>query len=139
MKKKFMITLSFVLFSLHASEQVEITNSKIRLVPPTSTATAVYLDIKNTTDSDIQITGISSQTFPEMELHEMAMENNMMKMRKVEFVLVKAKSTTQLKPGGLHGMILNLKKPLVKDEEFEFTLIDLAKKQYKFKAKVTGF
>jgi len=139
MKNIFFIALSFVLFSLHANEKIEVTNSKIRLVPPASTATAIYLDIKNTSDSDIKIASISSQNFPEMELHEMAMENNMMRMRKVEFVLVKAKSTTQLKPGGLHGMILNLKKPLVKDEEFEFILTDSAKNNFKFKAKVTAF
>jgi copper(I)-binding protein len=52
----------------------------------------------------------------------MISEKGMMKMREVKDVKIKAKSSTSLKPGGLHLMFMGLKRPLKKDEKIKVTL-----------------
>jgi copper(I)-binding protein len=52
----------------------------------------------------------------EVQLHEMAMEGNVMKMRQVKDIAVPAGATVELKPGGLHLMFMNIKAPLAAGE-----------------------
>ena len=47
-----------------------------------------------------------------MQLHEMSMEGNVMKMRQVKDIAVPAGGSVELKPGGLHLMFMNIKAPL---------------------------
>jgi copper(I)-binding protein len=49
------------------------------------------------------------------EVHEMKMEGDVMKMRAMPFLDLPAGKTVELKPGGYHIMLLDLKAPLAKD------------------------
>jgi copper(I)-binding protein len=46
----------------------------------------------------------------------MAMDGNVMKMRQVRDIPVPAGGAVELKPGGLHLMLMNIKAPLVAGE-----------------------
>jgi len=54
----------------------------------------------------------SSPVAGEVQLHEMSMEGNIMKMRQVKDIAVPAGGSVELKPGGLHLMFMNIKAPL---------------------------
>ena len=57
------------------------------------------------------------------EIHEMKMENDVMKMRKVKDELeISAQSSVELKHKGYHIMFMNLLKPMIKGETHEGTL-----------------
>jgi copper(I)-binding protein len=58
----------------------------------------------------------SSPAAGEVQLHEMAMEGNVMKMRQVKDIPVPAGGAVELKPGGMHLMFMNIKAPLVAGE-----------------------
>ena len=57
------------------------------------------------------------------EVHEMKMEGDVMKMRALPALELPAGKTVELKPGGLHVMLLDLKAPLMKDTSVPITLV----------------
>ena len=57
------------------------------------------------------------------EVHEMKMEGDVMKMRAVPALDLPAGKTVELKPGGYHVMLLDLKAPLQKDSTVPITLV----------------
>lgn len=57
------------------------------------------------------------------EVHEMKMEGDIMKMRAVPVLDLPAGKTVELKPGGYHVMLLDLKAPLAKDTSVPITLV----------------
>ena len=56
------------------------------------------------------------------ELHSMAMEGDVMRMRQVDGVPLPAGKTVELKPGGFHLMFVGLKSPLKDGDKFPMTL-----------------
>ena len=57
------------------------------------------------------------------EVHEMKMEGDVMKMRAVPALELPAGKTVELKPGGYHVMLLDLKAPLEKGSTVPVTLV----------------
>ena len=57
-----------------------------------------------------------------VELHQMAMEGSVMRMREVPGIDVPAGQTVALKPGGLHIMFMGLSQPLKAGDSFPLTL-----------------
>ena len=57
-----------------------------------------------------------------VEIHEMAMDGNVMKMRAVPAVELPAGKMVELKPGGYHVMLMELKQPLKAGEQVPLTL-----------------
>ena len=57
------------------------------------------------------------------EVHEMKMEDNVMKMRALPGLDLPAGQTVELKPGGYHVMLMDLKAPLAKGSSVPLTLV----------------
>jgi hypothetical protein len=57
------------------------------------------------------------------EMHEMAMDGNVMRMRQVGAITLPAGKPVELKPGGLHLMLMGLKAPLKAGDSVSFTLV----------------
>jgi copper(I)-binding protein len=57
------------------------------------------------------------------EMHEMAMDGTVMRMRQVSAIELPAGKPVELKPGGLHLMLMGLKAPLKAGETVSFTLV----------------
>jgi copper(I)-binding protein len=56
------------------------------------------------------------------EIHEMKMEGNVMKMAPIPFLDLPAGKVVELKPGGFHLMLMDLKSPLEKGAKVPVTL-----------------
>ena len=69
-----------------------------------------------------RLVGVSSPAAGVAEVHEMKMENDVMKMRAVAGVDLPAGQAVSLKPGGYHLMLMDLKAPLQKDSTVPVTL-----------------
>ncbi len=59
-----------------------------------------------------QLISASTPVADEVQLHTMSMEGNTMQMRQVKAIDVPAAGTVELKPGGLHLMLIGIKTPL---------------------------
>jgi copper(I)-binding protein len=108
----------------------DYTVGTIRVADPWSRATprganvgAGYMTITNTGTVADRLVGGSAEIASTFEVHEMAMENQVMKMRAVTGGLeLKPGATVELKPGALHVMFVGLKKPLAAGDRVTATL-----------------
>lgn len=82
-----------------------------------------YMKIENKGQSDDALLSASSPVAASVEVHNMSMEGDVMKMRALDQLDIKAGSKVEMKPGnGYHIMLLGLKKPLKNGDTFPLTL-----------------
>ncbi|MBS0448946.1 MAG: copper chaperone PCu(A)C [Proteobacteria bacterium] len=93
-----------------------------RSTVPAQVNGGAFLSLKNEGSSDDKLIGVSGDVAGSVELHEMAMEGNVMKMRQVDGVALPAGKTVMLAPGGYHVMLLGLKAPLKQGDSFPLKL-----------------
>ena len=73
---------------------------------------AVYVTLRNTGAAPDALVGASSQAAEVVELHETIRDGEVMRMRPVGSLALPAGATLEMKPGGLHIMLINLKRAL---------------------------
>ena len=81
-----------------------------------------YLSLHNPGKTADRLLGASSPAAERIELHLMAMEGDVMRMRQVESVELPPGGRVELKPGGLHLMLMGLKQPLQAGQAVPLTL-----------------
>ena len=95
-----------------------------RATAPKQPAGGAYITIENKGRANDALVGASSPVARSVEIHTMAMEGNVMKMREVGRVEIKAGERIEMKPGdGYHLMLMGLKQPLKAGESFPVTLV----------------
>jgi len=70
-----------------------------------------------------KLVAASSPVAGVVEIHEMAMERNVMKMRAVPGLDLPAGKTVELKPGGYHVMLMHLKQTLKAGDTVPLSLV----------------
>lgn len=91
---------------------------------PNQPAGGAFVTIENKGAVDDKLIGASSPAAKKVELHTMAMDGNVMKMREVSSIELKAGSRLEMKPGqGYHLMLIGLLQPLKAGEKFPMTLV----------------
>lgn len=133
--KKFV--LSIVSIAAVFGADIEIERAYARASIPNVPNSAAFFVIKNNSDKDIAITSANSDIAEKNELHTHIKENKMMKMMKIEKLVVPAKSSLELKSGGDHVMLMWLKKELKAGDEInlELSFSDGDKKKIKVPVK----
>ena len=118
--KKFVLSIASIAAVFGAD--VEIEGAYARASIPNVPNSAAFFVIKNNSDKDIAITSANSDIAEKNELHTHIKENKMMKMMKIEKLVVPAKSSLELKSGGDHVMLMGLKKELKAGDEISLEL-----------------
>ncbi|MDS4031517.1 MAG: copper chaperone PCu(A)C [Candidatus Contendobacter sp.] len=90
--------------------------------PPTVTNGAAYMTLVNTGKEADRLVGASGEVSATVELHTHLMEDGVMKMRPIKAIEVNPGEPAALRPGGLHIMLIGLKKPLAAGENFPLRL-----------------
>ena len=108
----------------HAQSKADLQLEKpwARATPPGASVGGGYLVIRNKGTAGDRLVGVSSPASARMEMHEMAMEKDVMRMREVKGIDVPAKGAAELKPGGFHLMFIELKAPLKLGDKVPVTL-----------------
>ena len=100
-----------------------IQNVWIKDNPYNHPRTAGYLTIHNKSNSDTKLIAVSSSIAEKIEIHQMSMDNDIMKMRPLkDGLIIPANTITYLKPGDFHLMFFGLKKQMI---PMEIHLINL--------------
>lgn len=101
--------------------QVRIADPWVRGTVPSQQATGAFMTIQ--AEQDVRLISGASPVAGVVEIHEMTMEGNVMKMRELKGGLPVAKgATAELKPGGYHVMLMDLKQPLTAGQNVPITL-----------------
>ena len=85
-------------------------------------AGVVYLTIVNSGAAPDRLLRIASPAAKRASLHESVMRGGVMSMRPVEAAGIAPGATVELKPGGLHVMLMGLTAPLRKGDSFPLSL-----------------
>ena len=83
---------------------------------------AVYVTLDNTGRAPDALVGAASDAARAVEVHETVLESGMAMMRPVGKIDVPAGKTVELKPGGYHLMLVDLKRALKPGEVVNVTL-----------------
>ena len=105
--------------ALHA-QTVEVTGAWVRATVPGQQGTGAFMRI--TARDGARLVGVSSPVAGVAEVHEMKMDGDIMKMRAVPALELPPGQTVQLRPGGYHLMLMELKQPLPKGSTVPLTL-----------------
>jgi copper(I)-binding protein len=108
--RKFLFLLFFLTPLSHASNLATVKDAWIRLPPPGADIAAAYLTLE--AKRPLELSSATSPAAEAVELHSMSMKNGVMEMRHLLSLELKPGKPTTLEPGGLHLMLINLKKPL---------------------------
>jgi len=110
----------FLLVPGIAAAQVAVTDPWVRGTVAGQRATGAFM--KLTPGADQKLVAAASPVAKIVEIHEMAMDGGVMKMRAVAKLDLPAGKATELKPGGYHVMLMALEKPLNEGETVPITL-----------------
>jgi len=104
------------------AQKVEVKDAWARSSVQGQKATGAFM--KLVAKEDLRLVAASSPVAGMVEVHEMKMEGDVMTMRAIPGGLeLPAGKPVELKPGGFHVMLMDLKAPLVKDTSIALTLI----------------
>lgn len=113
--------LLLISVQLHAMD-IQIQDPQVRAVPPTAQVTAAFMKISNQGSEERALVDASSPASAAVELHTHSEVDGVMQMRRLSEIKLPAGETTELKPGGLHLMLIDLHEGLAKDAQVEITL-----------------
>ena len=88
-----------------------------------ATTGVVFFTISNAGNTTDRLLRASTPIAARVALHQMAVDEGMMKMRAVPSLELRPGARLELQPGGYHLMLLDLKQPLKAGEKFPITLI----------------
>ena len=101
---------------------VEIGHPYARSTAAGQAMSSAYLSLKNAGKGD-KLLSVSTPVASVVEMHSMSMDGNVMRMRQIDAIDLPAGQVVELKPGGLHLMLMGLKQPLATGSQFEMTLV----------------
>ena len=101
---------------------LRVSNPFARATPPGAKVAGAFMTIKNVGPDADRLVSVSSPAAGLVEIHEMAMEGGMMKMRALKGIDLKPGATVELQPGGYHVMLEDLKQPLKQGEQIPVQL-----------------
>lgn len=98
------------------SDIVAVMNAWVREALPGSKTNAGYMTLINVGHDELKITSVDSDNFGVVEIHRMTTVNGLMKMQKIDELVIPVGEQVVLKPGGMHLMLMQPQRDVVKDE-----------------------
>ncbi|KQP37348.1 copper chaperone PCu(A)C [Pseudorhodoferax sp. Leaf274] len=100
---------------------VDVKNAWARPSVPGQSGTGAFMQLS--APQGLRLVGVATPLAGVAELHEMQMDGGTMRMRELKDGLaLPARQTVELKPGGYHLMLMDLKQPLTKGTQLPLTL-----------------
>ena len=103
-----------------SADAPRVTHPWARRTAPRQTTGAAYMTLQS--GARDTLVGATADIADRVELHEMSMDNTIMRMREVSGVQLPAGQPVALAPGGYHFMLIGLKQPLKPGDTFPMHL-----------------
>ena len=107
--------------ALHANAQVKVTSAWARATVAQQKVTGAFARIES--PQAARLVAVTSPVAARVEIHEMAMDDGVMKMREVDTIAVPAGQAVELKPGGFHLMLMGLTKQVQPGEAVPLSFV----------------
>ncbi len=104
--------------------EIEIIHPVIRATPPAAKVAGGYMLLMNNGEAADRLVGGSADFAGRVEIHEMKMDGDVMKMRELDGGLeIPGGGEVTLEPGGYHLMFMELKQPMVAGDKHDVRLV----------------
>jgi copper(I)-binding protein len=113
---------------------VSVSEPWVRATVAQQGATGAFMRLS--ASQDVRLVDASSPVAGITEIHEMSMVNDVMRMRAVAALDLPAGRPVELKPGGYHLMLMDLRQPLNADARVAITLVFEDRAQRRFTQQV---
>lgn len=104
-----------------AHAQVTVKDPWVRATVPAAKATGAFMQIQSAQDA--RLLEVRSSAAGMVEIHQMSMDNGMMKMGAVEGIDLPAGKAVHLASGGYHVMLMQLKQQVKEGDTVPLTLV----------------
>ena len=121
MNKQAAVLISGLLMAASALAQVTVRDPWIRATVPAAKSTGAFMQLQSVQDA--RLVEVRSSVAGTVEIHQMQMDGQMMKMHAVDGVDLPAGKPVQLASGGYHVMLMDLKRQLKDGEQVPVTLV----------------
>lgn len=118
--RAFLVLLVFV--ASPALAQITITDAWARATAPGAKIAAGYMTIRNASKTPDKLVAASTPAAEKVEPHVTLKEGDIFRMREVKGYDIPAGGSFELKPGGAHLMIVNVRAPFKEGERVPLTL-----------------
>ena len=119
--KKFALAIALSFASLPVFADVTMDDVWVRATVPQQMATGAFMRL--TSDSDARLVSADSPLANVVEIHEMIMDGNVMKMNAIPGLDLPAGKLVELKPGGYHVMLMGLKQQVKDGDEVPISIV----------------
>ena len=119
--KKFALAIALSFASLPVFADVTVDDVWVRATVPQQMATGAFMRL--TSDGDARLVSADSPVANVVEIHEMIMDGNVMKMNAIPGVDLPAGEVVELKPGGYHVMLMGLKQQVKDGDEVPISIV----------------
>jgi copper(I)-binding protein len=116
------LVVAFALLSTPAWAQIEIEKPWSRATAPGAKVGAGYFTIRNRSAAPDRLVGASSPAAARVETHVIEKQGEVLRMREVKGYEVPARGSFELKPGGPHLMLVDIKAPLKEGDKVPVVL-----------------
>jgi len=120
MKRPLLALLAASVFSGSAFAQVSVSEPWVRATVPAQKVTGAFMRVQSAAPA--RLVGVQADVAGRAELHEMAMDGQTMRMRRVEAIELPAGKPVNLASGGYHVMLFDLKRQVKEGESVAITL-----------------
>ena len=110
-----------LLGSAVAHAEVIVAEPWVRATVPAQKATGAFMHLKS--DTDARLVSAASPVAGVVEIHEMLMDKDVMKMNRIEGLDLPAEQSVELKPGGYHVMLMDLQAQVKEGDAVPLTLV----------------
>jgi hypothetical protein len=119
--KKVLLAAALALALPAAIAQVQVKDPWVRATVPHQSATGAFMKLES--PQDARLVSVSSPAAGVVELHQTVREKDVMKMRAVPAIDIPAGRGAELKPGGYHVMLMNLRGQVKEGDSVPLTLV----------------
>lgn len=119
--KRAVIGLSLLGLAFQVSAQTKVDDAWVRATVPTQSASGAFMTL--TADSDSKLLSVATSAAKIVQIHEMTMNGDVMKMGEVKSVALPAGKAVKLDPNGYHVMLMGLTAQLKEGESVPLTLV----------------
>lgn len=130
------LALGFAAPGASADGDIQIRDPWVQAAPPNVKIMAAYLEIHNSGKAPRILASVSSPVFEQVGIHRSVMHGNMVHMEHLNELAVPPQASAVLKPGGLHLMLTDAKKPLRIGDQVPITLLFKGGEKIQFMAAV---
>ena len=119
--KRVVVSFAVLLAAFAAQAQVTVKDAWVRATVVQQKATGAFMKLHNAQGA--RLVEAKSPVAAIVEIHEMRMDNNVMKMRAINGLDLPAGKSVELQPGGYHIMLIDLKQQVKEGDKVPLTLV----------------